>query len=237
MNLDAPELHRVKRFLASVRAGVGHPDDPRQKGKGGFFPGLTARPWHEAGDWELTRAVTAVLEANAPTILAEHARAVADPAFFARHPASGLHPSLRGTQWGIHEVWRAGRFQPGVRERLPATCAALDALLPYLSPTGQVAFHGMEPGARLRPHADGPNTTLTCHLGIDVPDGCWLRVAGEARTWADGRCLWFDHSFEHDAANESDQHRTVLLLDIVHPDITPTELTFWREMWAGRPGG
>lgn len=232
MNLDTPELQRVRQFLASVRAGVGHPEDPRQKGKNGFFPGLTARPWHDPEDWEVTRVVTRGLEGHAADILAEHARASASPTFVQRHPASGLHPALTGKAWGIHEVWRGGRFLPGSRTRLPQLCAALDALTPWLAPTGQVAFHTMEPGARLRPHADGPNTTLTCHLGIDVPEGCWLRIAGESRTWSNGRCLWFDHSFEHDAANESALPRTILLLDIVHPDITPAELAFWSERWA-----
>lgn len=237
MNLDAPELQRVKRFIESVQAGVGHPEDPRQRGEGGFFPGLTASPWHEPDAWEVTRAVTRLLEAHAASIRDEHARASADPTFWSRHPASRLHPTLQGRQWSIHEVWRRGRFLPGVRERLPRTCAVVEELTPYLSPTGQVAFHGMEPGARLSPHADGPNTTLTCHLGIDVPEGCWLRVAGEARTWAEGRCLWFDHSFEHDAANPTDRFRTILLLDVVHPDITPAELAYWRAAWAGEVGG
>jgi hypothetical protein len=236
MNLDAPDLHRVQRFLASVRGGAGHPDDSRQRGKGGFFPGLTARPWHLAEDWDVTRAVTAVLEGRAADILAEHVRASAASTFLSRHPASELHPTLTGKAWGIHEVWRGGRFQPGARRSLPVLCAALDELTPWLAPTGQVAFHGMEPGARLRPHADGPNTTLTCHLGVDVPDGCWLRVGGETRTWTNGRCLWFDHSFEHDAANESALPRTILLLDIVHPDITPAELAFWSQRWAQHAG-
>lgn len=234
MNLDMPELHRVWQFLASVRAGAGLPTDPRQIGKNGFFPGLTARPWHEPSDWETTRFVTDVLEGRAADILAEQARASTAPAFLQRHPASGLHPALTGNAWGIHEVWRRGSFLPGARNRLPILCATLDELIPRLAPTGQVAFHTMQPGARLRPHADGPNTTLTCHLGIDVPDGCWLRIAGESRTWSNGRCLWFDHSFEHDAANESQLPRTILLLDIVHPEITPAELAFWRERCVRR---
>lgn len=234
MNLDTPELHRIRDFLQSVKAGYGTPEDPRQKGEKGFFPGLTARPWHDAADWATTRAVTRVLEAHADTIRAEYERAEDQPGFLVPHPASSLHPALKGRDWGFRELWRGGRFRPRALRDLPGTCAVLREIEPYLSPAGQVAFHRMEPGARLRPHADGPNTTLTCHLGIDVPEGCWLRVAGDTRSWEDGRCLWFDHSFEHDAANDGTRARTVLLLDVIHPDITAEELACWRTMWERR---
>ena len=133
--------------------------------------------------------------------------------------------------WGYFQVWRGGQFGERARALLPKTCEIMDRLMPHLAPAGEVAFHNMAPGARLRPHADGPNTTLTCHLGIKVPPRCALRVAGEERTWQEGRCLWFDHSYEHDAWNESTENRVILLHDIIHPDITPDELRFWRAMY------
>ncbi len=232
MNLDAPELHRIRRFLASVQAGFGQPEDPRQKGEGGFFPGLKAQPWHDAQDFPSTRSVTAVLEGHAPTVIAEHRRF--DPTGLIAHPASFLHPDLEGRDWGFFELWNGGRFGTDAERFFPETCAAIRDVEAFLSPAGQVAFHRLEPGARLRPHADGPNTTLTCHLGIDVPAGCGLRVAGETRSWQNGRCLWFDHSYEHDAWNNSDRPRTILLLDVLHPDITGLEVQVWRRMFEAQ---
>ena len=119
---------------------------------------------------------------------------------------------------------------------VPHTCRVLESLEPYLSPAGQVALHNLVPGARLRPHADGPNTTLTCHLGLVVPERCVLRVAGESRTWEEAKCLWFDHSFVHDAWNASDRDRCILLLDVIHPDLTVAEVEAWRAMYAQSRG-
>lgn len=237
IELDSKGMERIREFLKSVQTGMGYPKDPRQKGKGGFFPGLTARPWHEANDFGSTRQVTHVLESHAKAIIDEYKAATTmDDSLLVPHPASNLHPSLRARNWGFLELWQGDRFCPGMVERFPATCGALADVTPYLAPAGQVAFHRLEPGARLRPHADGPNTTLTCHLGIDVPSNCALRVAGTTRTWRDGKCLWFDHSYEHDAWNESDRARTILLLDVLHPDITDAETAMWRQMYQAQHG-
>jgi hypothetical protein len=231
VDLNHPSLQRVRAFLQSVQSGFGHPEDPRQDGTGGFFPGLTARPWHDPDDFASTRQVTEVLERAAEAIIAEYTAAVADPAFLVPHPASDLHPTLQGKDWGFFEVWSFGQFTEQAQRLLPRSCRALATIEHLFSPTGQLAFHCMLPGAKLRPHVDGPNTSLTCHLGIDVPPGCALRVAGEARTWEDGKCLWFDHSYEHEAWNHSDRPRCILLLDILHPDITEVELAAWRELY------
>ncbi|MGH1555331.1 aspartyl/asparaginyl beta-hydroxylase domain-containing protein [Streptomyces sp. L7] len=32
------------------------------------------------------------------------------------------------------------------------------------------------------------------HLAVDIPDGCSITVAGQTRTWREGRCLLFDYS-------------------------------------------
>ena len=62
------------------------------------------------------------------------------------------------------------------------------------------------------------------NLGIDVPDGCGLRVGGIERRWEEGRCVVFDDSFTHEAWNRSDQPRVVLVVDLWHPDLTDDEV-------------
>jgi aspartate beta-hydroxylase len=237
VDLSADNMARIRVFLHSVQTGVGHPEDPRQKGTGGFFPGLTARPWHHPDDFTSTRHVTDVLERAAATIIDEYEVASRDPSFLVPHPASDLHPTLKGRDWGFFEVWSFGHFTEQAKTRLPRTCRVLAPLTSLFSPTGQVAFHHMVPGATLRPHVDGPNTSLTCHLGIDVPEHCGLRVAGETRTWEQGKCLWFDHSYEHEAWNRSDRSRCILLFDILHPDITEEEVAAWRALYRQQARG
>ncbi len=100
------------------------------------------------------------------------------------------------------------------RRRCPETTAILEGL-------GGVAIGGfsrLEPGAHILPHVDGQGRgVVRCHLGLRVPPRCFLRVAGEVRTWKEGECLVFDVNVEHDAANLGTEPRTVLLADFRIP--------------------
>jgi hypothetical protein len=50
-----------------------------------------------------------------------------------------------------------------------------------------------------------------------------LAVAREVRPWQAGRCLVFDDSFIHEAINQSDETRVVLIFDLRHPALTGPE--------------
>ncbi|MCG8435166.1 MAG: aspartyl/asparaginyl beta-hydroxylase domain-containing protein, partial [Gammaproteobacteria bacterium] len=69
------------------------------------------------------------------------------------------------------------------------------------------------------------NTKLTVHLPLITPGNGALKVAGEARTWKTGELLLFDDSFEHEAYNNSDQTRVVLIFKVWHPGISLEEKT------------
>jgi aspartate beta-hydroxylase len=84
---------------------------------------------------------------------------------------------------------------------------------------GEALFSALTPGTRLRPHCGSTNSRLTCHLGLVTNPGCGLRVGDEVRRWEDGKCLVFDDSYEHEAWNDGDCTRIVLLLNFWHPDM------------------
>ena len=46
---------------------------------------------------------------------------------------------------------------------------------------------------------------------------CAIRVGREWRRWAEGACLVFDDSFEHEVVNATDRARVVLLVRFWHP--------------------
>ena len=69
------------------------------------------------------------------------------------------------------------------------------------------------------------NCRLICHLPLIVPPGCWLRVGNETRHWEEGKLMIFDDSIEHEAKNESDQTRIILLFDIWRPELSEHERT------------
>ena len=55
-----------------------------------------------------------------------------------------------------------------------------------------------------------------------------MRVADETINMVEGRPFVFDDSFEHEAYNDdSEQCRIVLIIDVWHPDLSPTEVKFF----------
>jgi len=50
-------------------------------------------------------------------------------------------------------------------------------------------------------------------LPLIVPPGCGFRVGAEQREWEPGKALIFDDTIEHEAWNDSDTLRAVLILD------------------------
>jgi aspartyl/asparaginyl beta-hydroxylase (cupin superfamily) len=71
------------------------------------------------------------------------------------------------------------------------------------------------------------------HLPLVVPAGCAFRVGNETREWVPGKAWVFDDTIEHEAWNDSDQLRTVLIFDIWHPDLTEAERELVRATMEG----
>jgi Aspartyl/Asparaginyl beta-hydroxylase len=229
--IDSTKLHRVRVFLDSIESGVARSDDLRQNPRVGFFPGLRARPFHDPAEFPPTRRVTDLLESGFDAIKSEYRQAVdAHGDIFGRCKASSRHRGLLDNDWGSFTIWERGHCLPAGRRFFPETSARVERLCGALSPLDEVAFLRLKPGVRIPPHTDATNLTLTCHLGVQIPAGCGLRVADETRHWEEGRCLWFDHSFEHEAWNLGTEPRVILLLDVLHPDVSAAERSFFEEL-------
>jgi aspartyl/asparaginyl beta-hydroxylase (cupin superfamily) len=84
-------------------------------------------------------------------------------------------------------------------------------------------FSLLRAGARIPPHTGTHNARLICHLPLLVPRDCGFRVGNEVRTWEEGKLLIFDDTIEHEAWNNSDQDRVVLIFDIWRPELTEQE--------------
>ena len=196
--------------------------------------GLRAQPWWDAREIGWT---VALLEKNAAVIRAE-LEGLALENVKRRSAADGSLVS-RGA-WS-ECVLLSG---PGVvHAENCARCPRTAALLLSVAAARECARHGvgealfsaLAPGTRLRPHCGSTNSRLTCHLGLVVPAGCGLRVGDETRQWEEGRCLVFDDSFEHEAYNDSDSTRIVLLVNFWHPELPSID---WRPLQpsAASPG-
>src|SRR5690606_33400026 len=118
-----------------------------------------------------------------------------------------------------------GPVIPDMAARFPATFAALDAVpqchISVRSPS--VLFSLLQPGAHIAPHYGMINARLICHLPLIIPGGGALRVGGEARAWEEGKLMIFDDSIEHEAWNEADSDRVVLIFDIWRPELSDAD--------------
>ena len=67
------------------------------------------------------------------------------------------------------------------------------------------------------PHKGFSKMVLRAHLALVIPDNCAIRVGNEVRKWEEGKLIIFDDSFDHEAWNDSDEDRFVLMFDIPNP--------------------
>jgi aspartyl/asparaginyl beta-hydroxylase (cupin superfamily) len=84
-------------------------------------------------------------------------------------------------------------------------------------------FSLLAPKTHIPPHVGVANFRLLCHLPLIVPNRCWFRVGATTRDFAEGHAWVFDDTIEHEAKNETDQLRVILIFDLWHPDLSPAE--------------
>lgn len=128
-------------------------------------------------------------------------------------------------RWSALFLYKDGARQEANAARCPKTLAALEhapiVKIPHRGPTS--LFSLLEPKTRIPPHTGTTNTRLTVHLPLIVPPGCGFRVGTQTREWQPGKLLIFDDTIEHEAWNDSDQERVILIFDIWNPLLTPAE--------------
>lgn len=81
-------------------------------------------------------------------------------------------------------------------------------------------FSIMGPRKHVPAHRGLYKGLLRYHLGLIVPEpntSCRIRVGQDVRSWGEGKSLIFDDSYQHEVWNDSNEHRVVLLLDVVRP--------------------
>jgi aspartate beta-hydroxylase len=131
-------------------------------------------------------------------------------------------------RWGVYFLWKAGEAIAKNLARCPKTAEVLSAW-PRCELAGtapSAVFSILEPRTRIPPHTGVNNARLICHLPLIVPPGCGFRVGAETREWEPGKAFVFDDTIEHEAWNDSDETRAVLILDVWNPYTTEVE----REM-------
>jgi aspartyl/asparaginyl beta-hydroxylase (cupin superfamily) len=131
----------------------------------------------------------------------------------------------RSLSWSAFHLLLDGAPVEANCRRCPATMAALAlADQPRVQGRSPAAmFSILRPRTRIPPHTGVANTRLVVHLPLIVPEGCGFRVGGETRPWRVGEAWVFDDTIEHEAWNDSDQPRAILICDVWNPRLSPGE--------------
>jgi aspartyl/asparaginyl beta-hydroxylase (cupin superfamily) len=131
----------------------------------------------------------------------------------------------RSPRWGAFHLLFDGREVTWNAARAPKTMAAIARLpQPHVQGRSPAAmFSVLQPRTRIPPHTGIANTRLVMHLPLIVPEGCGFRVGSETREWREGEAWVFDDTIEHEAWNDSDQPRTILICDVWNPRLDEEE--------------
>jgi aspartyl/asparaginyl beta-hydroxylase (cupin superfamily) len=133
-----------------------------------------------------------------------------------------LNHSLR---WSTLHLWRGGKPVEKNLARCPETARAL-AAIPLADIGGlcpNAMFSALAPKAHIPPHNGETNARVVAHLPLIVPEKCRYRVGFDWRRWQVGETLIFDDTIEHEAFNDSDELRVVLIFDLWNPLLTSAE--------------
>jgi aspartate beta-hydroxylase len=128
-------------------------------------------------------------------------------------------------RWSAFHLWRGGSPVQENLDRCPETARALGGVekvdIDGLCPNA--LFSALAPKTHIPPHNGETNARLVAHLPLVVPEGCRLRVGFEERRWRVGEVIVFDDTLEHEARNDSDELRVVLIFDVWNPLLDPAE--------------
>jgi len=186
-----------------------------------YIDDLTPQPWHESSKYKWA----AKLEQKWTVVRNELRKNLADTSLESR--GNNIWGGLQsdrieyGTDWKTLPLCDRTVWDATNSALFPKTCALLTkSKVPLI----EAFFAKMPPKTHIKPHSDMCNFVLTCHLGVDVPEGeCDLTVGDRTVEWRNGKVMLFDTSILHEAENRADVTRYILMLRVFHPELTALE--------------
>ncbi|CAM9402185.1 unnamed protein product, partial [Phaeothamnion confervicola] len=148
---------------------------PWQRGCPDLVPGLTARPFWDAGSLPWIRDFEAAFPAIRRELLGLRGcggfQPYRAPSWTSARPAAdGVgHLSHDGGDWSIYYLYLHNVDFSENRARCPVTCTALEALLPAGQNYCHAFFSALAPGTHITKHWGPTNKKLRLHLPLVVP--------------------------------------------------------------------
>ena len=228
------------RFAEGLAIAAGEHPVYLQQPTSFYFPGLPQQAWYprEMFPW------VAEFEAAVPEMRAEIEQVLAGEQGLEPYVqeqserASRGHSLLNDARWSAFHLWKEGEPVEENARRCPLTMRLLELppipRIKHRSPMALISI--LKAGTHIPPHTGMLNTRLICHVPLVVPPGCRLRVGGETRDVVEGRAMIFDDSIEHEAWNDGDAVRAVLLFEIWRPEISEEEKVALTAMFEAVTG-
>ena len=224
--LDSAQRRRLERFASNAARRTRH---FHQEPTNFHFPELPEIEFHEVGQF----AGISGLDAATDSIRAEYealirlktAELVPYTQYPDHVPLAQWKALNNNRDWTAIHLLQNGRRVEANAAHCPVTMELLAKVpqpdIPGAAPNAM--FSLLAPRTRIPPHTGVANVRLVAHLPLIVPPGCGFRVGETVRGWDVGETFVFDDTIEHEAWNDSDELRVVLIFDLWAPAIAPAE--------------
>ena len=204
------------------------------------YPRLPAIPFYDRGlfPWfeELEAATDMIrgeLEVALEAAKSDFAPYIAYPKGVPVNQWGELNHSPR---WSSLHLWRDGVRQEAACKLCPKTTALLERLplaqTPGYAPTAM--FSALDARTAIPAHTGSTNVRLLCHLPLILPGPARFRVGNETRDWKMGEAWVFDDTIEHEAWNDADELRVILIFDIWNPFLDEGERELVKALLKAR---
>jgi len=237
----SPETRRVAAFIEHLS---GARRRFQQNPLVFFYPGLPSIEFYPSEDFPWLPAVEAATADMQRELMAVSNGDPEAPgftpyvAYSAGVPLDQWVELNHSPRWNAYHLLKDGDPVDGQADRCPATLAALKhAPQPEVTRRSPVAmFSVLQARTRIPPHTGVSNTRLVVHLPLVLPPDCGFRVGNETRAWSLGHGWVFDDTIEHEAWNDSDRPRTILIFDIWSPFLSAAERELVSRISAAMDG-
>jgi len=221
--LSEGERGRAERFVSNRARRTRH---FHQEPSDFHYPGLPEIEFHDRAQFpglaELERATADIRAEFDALIAAEAAEMVPYIQYPERVPMRQWKELNHNPKWTAIHLVQNGKRVEGNARHCPKTLAAIAHMdqpqVPGASPNAM--FSLLAPKTQIPPHTGVANTRLVCHLPLIVPPHCAFRVGATTREWTVGEAFVFDDTIEHEAWNDSDELRVVLIIDLWPPALS-----------------
>ena len=229
---------RMDRFEESLDITLGKKSVYRQQPHILFWPGLPTIqffdrelfPWADHVD-----AATNAVRAELIKVLAADQDLVPYIDYPDSAPLDQWRELNKSPSWSAYHLKKDGKRIEEHCAACPDTMAALEPVpgpdIPAHCPVAM--FSILKPRTRIPPHTGVTTARLVVHLPLIVPEGCMYRVGNDSRPWVEGKSWVFDDTIEHEARNDSDKLRSVLIFDVWNPFLREAEKELVGAIIAG----